>query len=75
MINNVIYSFVNTSGVIERSCSLIILFMAAKEEYQQLLTGDYLQMDCQWTEQQDGQILWFKHEVIKWLMEAKLTNK
>ena len=32
--------------------NLVKLFIVAREEYQQLLTGDDLQLDCHWIEEQ-----------------------
>lgn len=78
MMSNIMYSFGNLSAVSEEmQCfsDLVKLFTTASQEYQQLLTDEDLQLHIQWIEEQEEQILCFKHKAIKWLKEAELAER
>lgn len=78
MINNMMYSIVKAyavRGEMETFVDLIKLFTPESEEYQQLLSGEDLQLDIQWIKKQDERMFLFKQKVINWLKEAELNNE
>ena len=78
MINNMMYSIVKAyavRGEMETFVDLIKLFTPEREEYQQLLSGEDLQLDIQWIKEQDERMFLFKQKVINWLKEAELNNE
>ena len=78
MINNMMYSIVKAyavRGEMEKFVDLIKLFTPESEEYQQLLSGEDLQLDIQWIKEQDERMFLFKQKVINWLKEAELNNE
>ena len=78
MINNMMYSIVKAyavRGEMEKFVDLIKLFTPESEEYQQLLSGEDLQLDIQWIKEQDERVFLFKQKVINWLKEAELNNE
>ena len=78
MINNMMYSIVKTyavRGEMDTFVDLIKLFTPESEEYQQLLSGEDLQLDIQWIKEQDERVFLFKQKVINWLKEAELNNE
>lgn len=78
MINNMMYSIVKAyavRGEMEKFVDLIKLFTPESEEYQQLLSGEDLQLDIQWIKEQDERVFLFKQKVISWLKEAELNNE
>ena len=78
MINNMMYSIVKAYAVreeMEKFVDLIKLFTPESEEYQQLLSGEDLQLDIQWIKEQDERVFLFKQKVINWLKEAELNNE
>lgn len=78
MINNMMYSIVKAyavRGEMETFVDLIKLFTPESEEYQQLLSGEDLQLDIQWIKEQDERMFLFKQKVINWLKEAELNNE
>ena len=78
MINNMMYSIVKAyavRGEMETFVDLIKLFTPESEEYQQLLSGEDLQLDIQWIKEQDERVFLFKQKVINWLKEAELNNE
>lgn len=78
MINNMMYSIVKAyavRGEMDTFVDLIKLFTPESEEYQQLLSGEDLQLDIQWIKKQDERMFLFKQKVINWLKEAELNNE
>ena len=78
MINNMMYSILKAyavRGEMETFVDLIKLFTPEREEYQQLLSGEDLQLDIQWIKEQDERMFLFKQKVINWLKEAELNNE
>ena len=78
MINNMMYSIVKAyavRGEMDTFVDLIKLFTPESEEYQQLLSGEDLQLDIQWIKEQDERVFLFKQKVINWLKEAELNNE
>ena len=78
MTNNMMYSIVKAyavRGEMEAFVDLIKLFTPEREEYQQLLSGEDLQLDIQWIKEQDERMFLFKQKVINWLKEAELNNE
>lgn len=78
MINNMMYSIVKAyavRGEMDTFVDLIKLFTPESEEYQQLLSGEDLQLDIQWIKEQDERMFLFKQKVINWLKEAELNNE
>lgn len=78
MINNMMYSIVKAyavRGEMDTFVDLIKLFTPEREEYQQLLSGEDLQLDIQWIKEQDERMFLFKQKVINWLKEAELNNE
>ena len=78
MINNMMYSIVKAyavRGEMDTFVDLIKLFTPESEEYQQLLSGEDLQLDIQWIKEQDERVFLFKQKVISWLKEAELNNE
>ena len=78
MINNMMYSIVKAyavRGEMETFVDLIKLFTPESEEYQQLLSGEDLQLDIQWIKEQDERMFLFKQKVINWLKEAEMNNE
>lgn len=78
MINYMMYSIVKAyavRGEMDTFVDLIKLFNPESEEYQQLLSGEDLQLDIQWIKEQDERMFLFKQKVINWLKEAELNNE
>ena len=68
MMNDMLYSFTNTSAVaeeMEQFNDMLKLLTAVNNEYQHLLSEDELLADSQWFEEQDERIFSFKHKIIK----------
>ena len=78
MMNDMLYSFTNTSAVaeeMEQFNDMLKVLTGVSDEYQHLFTEDELLADIQWFEEQDERIFSFKHKIIKWLKEAELIKE